>query len=423
VAEKRQATQADTEPVSPADLSKPSLKAVFGRARREFQRDHLTDLAAALTYYGVLSIVSALIVLLSLFGLMGSDTTSQVTSQVEGLAPGSSAQFVKTLISQAQSNKTGAGVGAILGILVALWSASGYVAAFMRASNVIYDVPEGRPIWKTLPIRVGVTILAVLVLVVSAVLVVVSGPVAEQVGNVVGAGDTTVLLWNILKWPVLVVLISLLLAVLFWASPNAQQGGIKWVSPGGLIAVLIWLVISVLFAVYVANFSSYNTTYGSLAGAVIFLVWLWLSNIAILLGAEVNAELDHGKAIEEGLPEDVEPFVVPRDTRKFSNEQRRKPSASRRPVRRTRRRPPSGSGSTRRSRSRTRRRSPLRTTSTRIPAARLSPSKVKILKQTDALPVRLVRDADGGEIVDAAAVRDVDSRRSFTGRPSTWPTS
>lgn len=243
MAEKRQATQADTEPVSPADLSKPSLKAVFGRARREFQRDHLTDLAAALTYYGVLSIVPALIVLLSIFGLIGSDTTSQVTSQVEGLAPGSSAQFVKTLISQAQSNKTGAGVGAILGILIALWSASGYVAAFMRASNVIYDVPEGRPIWKTLPTRVGVTILAVLVFAVSAVLVVVSGPVAEQIGNVVGAGDTTVLLWNILKWPVLVVLISLLLAVLFWASPNAQQGGIKWVSPGGLIAVLIWLVI------------------------------------------------------------------------------------------------------------------------------------------------------------------------------------
>lgn len=160
-----------------------------------------------------------------------------------------------------------------------------------------------------------------IVLVTSAVIVVVSGPVARQVGDVLGAGDTAVLVWNILKWPVLFVLFSLLLAVLFWASPNARQSGIKWVSPGGLIAVLLWLVISAVFAVYVVNFSSYNKTYGSLAGVVIFLVWLWLSNIAILLDAEINAELDHGKAIEEGLPEDAEPFAVPRDTTKLSDEE------------------------------------------------------------------------------------------------------
>ena len=187
----------------------------------------------------------------------------------------------------------------------------------MRASNVIYDIGEGRPIWKTLPIRVGVTVFAVVVLFVSAVIVVVSGPVARQIGDVIGVGDTTVLLWGILKWPVLVVLISVLLAVLFWASPNAKQAGIKWVSPGGLIAVLLWMVISGIFAVYVANFSSYDKTYGSMAGVVIFLVWLWLSNIAILLGAEINAELDHGKAIEEGLPPEAAPFALPRDTRKL----------------------------------------------------------------------------------------------------------
>ena len=315
-------SQDGAEPDSPTDLPKRSLVDVLKRARREFKEDHLTDLAAALTYYGVLSIVPALIVLLSILGLLGQSTTNEVVSQVEAVSPGSAASFVKTLITQAQANRTGAGLGAVFGVLIALWSASGYVAAFMRASNIIYDIGEGRPIWKTLPIRVGVTVLAVIILVISAVIVVVSGPVARQIGDVIGVGDTAVLLFNIIKWPVLAVIISLLLAVLFWASPNAKQAGIKWVSPGGLIAVLMWLAISALFAVYVANFSSYDKTYGSLAGVVIFLVWLWLSNVAILLGAEINAELDHAKAIEEGLPPDAQPFAVPRDTRKLSKEEK-----------------------------------------------------------------------------------------------------
>jgi membrane protein len=307
------------EPDSPTDLPRSSLVDAVKRARIEFKRDNLTDLAASLTYYGLLSIAPALAVLVAALGLMGRNATAEVISQVQAIAPGSSAEFVRTLIAQAQANRTSAGFGAVLGLLVALWSASGYVSAFMRASNVIYDIPEGRPLWKTVPIRVGVTLLAVVVMVTSAVIVVVSGPVAEQVGNLIGAGDTALLVWGVLKWPVLLVLVSLLFAVLFWASPNAKQGGVKWVSPGGIIAVLIWLVVSGLFAVYVAMFSSYNKTYGSLAGVVIFLVWLWLTNIAILLGAEVNAELDRSRAIAEGVPEDLEPFAEPRDTRSMDD--------------------------------------------------------------------------------------------------------
>jgi membrane protein len=305
----------DSEPSSPADLPKESIFAVVKRARGEFKRDNLTDLAASLTYYGLLALAPALVVLVAALGLLGRDATSEVVNQVQAVAPGSSADLVRTLVAQAQANRTSAGLGAILGLLVALWSASGYVAAFMRASNVIYDIPEGRPIWKTIPVRVGVTIFAVVVSVISAVIVVVSGPVAQQVGDLIGLGDTAVTVWNVLKWPVLLVLVSVLFAVLFWASPNAKQGGVKWVSPGGIIAVVIWLIVSALFALYVAYFSSYNKTYGSLAGVVIFLVWLWLTNIAILLGAEVNAELDRSKAIAEGVPEDLEPFAKPRDTR------------------------------------------------------------------------------------------------------------
>lgn len=309
-------------PSSPAALSKPSLIAVVKRAAKEFQRDNLTDLAAALTYYAVLSIVPGLIVLVSLLGLLGPAAADELVNQAQQIAPGSSGDFVRTLITQAQENKQGAGLGAIIGLAIALWSASGYVAAFMRASNVVYGIGEGRPIWKTTPIRLGVTLIAVVLLVICTVIVVASGPVAQQIGDFLKLGDTAVTVWSIAKWPVLFVLVSVLLAILFWASPNARQGGIRWVSPGGVIAVLIWLVISVAFAFYIANFSSYDQTYGSLAGVVIFLVWLWLTNIALLLGAEINAELDHGRAIAEGLPEDVQPFAEPRDTRKLDDDEK-----------------------------------------------------------------------------------------------------
>lgn len=311
----------EAAPDSPTDLPKPSLLAAIKRAAKEFQRDQLTDLAAALTYYGVLSVVPGLIVLISLLGLLGPSTTKELLDQVSTIAPGSSAQVVQTLISQAQSNRTGAGIGAAVGVLVALWSASGYVSAFMRASNRVYGIGEGRPIWKTIPIRLGVTIMAVVILVAAVALVVVSGPVARQIGDVIGAGDATVTIYSIVKWPILVVLLSVLLAILFWASPNAKQGGVKWVSPGGLVSVLLWALVSAVFAVYVANFSSYDKTYGSLAGVVIFLVWMWISNIALLLGVEINAELDHARAIAEGLPEDVQPFAVPRDTRKLDDDE------------------------------------------------------------------------------------------------------
>jgi membrane protein len=308
-------------------LDKPSLWAVVKRARVEFGTDSATDLAAGLTYYAVLAVVPGLIVLLSILGLTHANT-STLTTQVTDVAPGSTGKVIETLIKQAQSHHSGAGVAAIAGIVVAMWSASGYVAAFMRASNRVYDIGEGRPLWKTASIRLGLTLFAVILLVFVAVIVVATGSVAHAVGSTIGAGSTAMLIWDIAKWPVLVVLISLLLAVLFWAAPNVRQGGIKWISPGGVIATVIWVVISVVFALYVTDFSSYNKTYGSLAGIVVFLVWLWLTNVALLLGLEINAELEHERAIAQGLPEDVGPFAEPRDTRKLSDEHRRQVDAS-----------------------------------------------------------------------------------------------
>ncbi|MGC4791175.1 YihY/virulence factor BrkB family protein [Micromonospora sp. DT178] len=308
----------DEGPDSPAELPGAGWKAALRRTVREFQDDSLTDWAAALTYYGVLSIFPGLLVLVSILGLLGPGATQGVKDTVNQAVPqGEIRQIVEGAIDQAQQSGGFAGFAAILGLLAAFWSASGYIAAFMRASNTIYDVPEGRPIWKTLPIRVGVTAVIGVMLLASAVIVVFTGGLAEQVGEAIGLGSTAVTVWNIAKWPVLLLLVSLMFAILYWASPNARHGGFRWVSPGGVLAVVIWLVISGLFALYVSNFGSYNKTYGALAGVIIFLIWLWLSNIAILLGAEFDAELERSRAIEAGHSPDEEPYVELRDDRKL----------------------------------------------------------------------------------------------------------
>ncbi|WP_089015984.1 YihY/virulence factor BrkB family protein [Micromonospora inositola] len=307
----------DDGPDSPTQLPGAGWKAALKRTVKEFQDDSLTDWAAALTYYGVLSIFPGMLVLISVLGLLGNSATEGVKDTVNQAVPEKNIRgIIETAITQAGTSGGLASIAAIIGLLAAFWSASGYIAAFMRASNTIYDVPEGRPIWKTLPIRLGVTALVGVLLLAAAVIVVFTGGLAEQVGSAIGLGSTAVTVWNIVKWPVLLILVSLMFAILYWASPNARHGGFRWVSPGGVLAVVIWLVISGLFALYVSNFGSYNKTYGALAGVIIFLVWLWLSNIAILLGAEFDAELERGRAIEAGHPAEEEPYVELRDDRK-----------------------------------------------------------------------------------------------------------
>ncbi len=288
------------------------------RTVQEFQEDNLTDWAAALTYYGILSIFPALLVFVSLLGLAGSSATQPLIDNVGTVAPGPAKQIFTSAIQNLQKSGGAAGVLFFVGLAGALWSASGYVAAFMRASNAIYDIEEGRPIWKTLPVRVGVTLVLLVLLTISAIAVVLSGGLAQQAGNLLGLGGTAVTVWNIAKWPVLVVVVSFMLALLYWAAPNVKQPGFRWISPGGLLAVLLWIVASAAFAFYVANFGSYNKTYGAIGGIIVFLTWLWITNIAVLLGAEFNAELQRGRQIDAGHPPDEEPFLEPRDTRKMS---------------------------------------------------------------------------------------------------------
>ncbi|MFF6916372.1 YhjD/YihY/BrkB family envelope integrity protein [Streptomyces sp. NPDC012466] len=305
-------------PDKPTKLPKTAWAAVLKGSLREFKDDELSDRAAALTYYGLLSMFPALLVLVSLLGLTGKSATDAVLDNLKQFTPGSARDIITGAVTQLQGNAGIGSIMAIVGIVLAVWSASGYVAAFIRAANRVYDMPEGRPVWKILPVRVGLTVVLMVIAVVSALIVVFTGALARQVGTALGIGDTALAAWSIAKWPVLVVLVTIMIALLYWASPNARVKGFRWITPGSFLALVIWMIASGAFAFYVANFASYNKTYGTMAGVIVFLVWLWISNLAILLGLEFDAEIVRQRAIAGGLRPDEEPYTQPRDTRKWT---------------------------------------------------------------------------------------------------------
>jgi membrane protein len=304
-------------PAGPGEVTARSWIGTVGRTVRETKRDNLTDLAAGLTYYALLSIFPMLLAVLSVLGLFGESATRPLIDNLRELTPGAARDTVITAVENLQRSQGAAGVLFIVSLAGALWSASRYVAAFMRAANVIYEVDEGRPIWKKIPVRLGITVVLALAMVAATVAVVVTGDLAGQAGDLLGLGDTAVTAWNWAKWPVAIVLVALLLALLYWAAPNVRHPGFRWLTPGALLAIVIWVAGSVGFTIYLANFGSYNETYGTLAGVIIFLVWLWLTNLGVLLGAQLNAELERGRQIEGGLPPDEEPFLEHRDTKKL----------------------------------------------------------------------------------------------------------
>ncbi|MET9913526.1 YihY/virulence factor BrkB family protein [Streptomyces sp. NPDC006476] len=307
-------------PGAPTQLPRTAWGAVLRKSLREFKDDELTDRAAALTYYGLLSLFPALLVLVSLLGLAGKSATDTVLKNLQQFAPGSARTIITGAVSQLQNNAGLGSVMAIVGIVLAVWSASGYVAAFTRAANAVYDMPEGRPVWKILPVRVALTAVLLVLAVISALIVVFTGALARKAGTALGVGDTALTVWSIAKWPVLAVLVTVMIALLYWATPNARVKGFKWITPGSFLALLIWLLASAGFAFYVANFASYNKTYGTMAGVVVFLIWLWISNLAILLGLEFDAETVRQRAIAGGMPPHMEPYTQPRDTRKWTEE-------------------------------------------------------------------------------------------------------
>jgi membrane protein len=301
------------KPDAPTDLDKKSWKGILKRTLTEFKEDNCTDWAAALTYYGVLSVFPALIALTSVVGLVGDPrkTTDALLGIVDTLGPATAMQtFEKTIRGIVDQQQT-AGLLLVVGLLGALWSASGYVGAFGRAANAIYEVEEGRPFWKLRPLQILVTLVCVIMVAIVALSLVATGPLARAVGDAVGAGDLAVTLWDYLKWPVLALIVSTMISLLYYAMPNVKQPKFTWFTMGGLVALAVWVVASGAFAFYVANFGSYNKTYGALGGVVIFLVWLWISNIAILFGAEFNAELERGRELQAGMTEAEETIQLP----------------------------------------------------------------------------------------------------------------
>jgi membrane protein len=300
-------------PDAPTDLGKRSWFGTLKRVVSEFRDDNLTDWAAALTYYAVLSIFPAFIAMISILGLVvePATITRVVTDIVRQLGPEDAVNTFQGPIEQISANRSTALFGLIFGVVVAIWTASNYVGAFMRASNAVYEREEGRPFYKLKPIQLLVTLTLVMLAALVVLSLIVTGPVAQAVGDAVGLGDAAVTAWNIAKWPVMLLVVMVMLAILYWSAPNAKVYGFRWVSPGSVVAVIVWIVASVGFAFYVANFGSYNKTYGALAGVIVFLVWMWITNIAVLLGAELNAETERAREIEAGVPGAEEDIQAP----------------------------------------------------------------------------------------------------------------
>lgn len=304
------------KPQTPPRVGGRSWKYIVRRTLAEFSADQCQDAAAALTYYGVLSLFPALLAIFSLLGVVGQggQAAKAVLDIVGQVAPGSTVDLIKGPIHQFSSSSA-AGFGLVIGIVLAVWSASGYLAAFSRAMNRIYEIDEGRPAWVLKPTQVLLTLVLIVLVAFMAVLLVISGPLIHAVGNVIGAGSAAVTAWSIARWPVMVAALIVAVALLYWGTPNVKQPRFRWVSLGGVIAIVGLAIATLGFAFYVANFANYNKSYGSLAGVIIFLVWLWIANLILLFGAEFDAEVERGRELQAGMDAAEEIQLPPRGVR------------------------------------------------------------------------------------------------------------
>jgi membrane protein len=304
-------------PDSPTDIKGRQWGQVLKRTVKEFRKDNLTDWAAALTYYGVLALFPALIALVSIVGLLGQSTVNNLKQNIGAIpAAGQAKQIILNTINNLASHPNAAGIAFIIGLAIAVWSASAYIGAFIRASNAIYETGEGRPFYKLRPLQMGITLVMLILITLTLAAIVITGPVTQKVGQAIGLGNTGQTIFDIAKWPVILLVVSFMFSLLYYAAPNVKQPGFKWFTPGGVLAVVIWLAASALFALYVKFFPN-NKTYGSFGGVIVFLTWLWISNIAVLLGQEMNAELERQRELDAGLPADegiqLPPRAVPKE--------------------------------------------------------------------------------------------------------------
>ena len=312
-------------PDKPTDLPRRSWSYVLRKTAREFSNDQCTDLAAALTYYAVLALFPAFIALVSLVGLFGQGATTVKTllGILKQVGASSAASTLGPTLTSLADAQRAAGFAFVIGLLAAVWSASGYVGAFGRAMNRMYQIREGRPIWKLRPVQLLVTLVALVLAGAVGLAFALTGSAAKAVGNAIGLGSTAVLVWDIAKWPVMLAAVVFIVAILYYATPNIQQPKFRWISVGAILAIVVWIVASALFGFYVANFSSYNKTYGAMAGVVVFLLWLWITNLALLFGAELDSELERARELDAGLPAEATIQLPPRDTRNIEKAEKK----------------------------------------------------------------------------------------------------
>lgn len=252
--------------------------------------DDATDWAAALTYYAVLAIFPALLVMVAVIGIADSSATKDLISNVITVVPTESRSVIEHALKDMAGQRSAAWLLAVFGTAGALWSSSSYLAVFRRALHAMHRAEDHRPVWKTAP-RIVITALVLLTLLVTAALVLMlTGEAARGIGHALSAHGTAVTAWNLAKWPYLLGVVTVLVLVLFRSGPAGTRG-VRRQAPGGALAVILWLIASGGLALYSSHVGTYNRLYGSLAGIVVFLVWLWVSNLSLLIGAQFNAEL------------------------------------------------------------------------------------------------------------------------------------
>ncbi|WP_208322713.1 MULTISPECIES: YihY/virulence factor BrkB family protein [unclassified Salinibacterium] len=305
------------KPDSLTEITKPSWGYVLKKTLREFGRDQCIDIAASLTYYAVLAIFPALLAIVSLLGIFGQAeaTTGALLELLGGLVPADTIDTIRGPIEDL-IRTPGAGLAFVVGIVGAIWSASGFVGAFSRAMNRMYSIEEGRTFLQLRPMQLLVTIITLVLLTIAAVLLVLSGPIAQALGAFFGLGEEALLVWNIAKWPVVIVIGVIVVALLYYAAPNIKQPKFRWISVGAVFALVVWGLASFGFGFYVSNFGNYGNTYGSLAGVIIFLLWIWISNLALLFGAELDSELERGRQLQAGIHAEETVQLPPRGTKK-----------------------------------------------------------------------------------------------------------
>ncbi|WP_411719644.1 YihY/virulence factor BrkB family protein [Mycetocola sp.] len=292
----------DAEVRTPPKLRPKDVLPVYRRALGEFAKDQVADVAAGLTYFAVLALFPALLAIVSLLSLVNQDSavTEQLLALFSSIGPEETVRALRGPIEDLTATPA-AGLGFVVGLLGAILSASGFVRAFSRGMNRIYAVREGRPFLKFQPVILLVTVISLVTLTGMALILVLSGDIAEAVGNMIGLPDAAILVWDLAKWPVLAVLAMLILAMLYYTTPNVRQHKFRWLTIGSATALVVWAAATLGFFFYVSNFGNYDRTYGTLGGVIVFLLWLYLSNMAILYGAEVDSEIERVRELRAGI--------------------------------------------------------------------------------------------------------------------------